>query len=106
MTAASLEVARPRRRPLGAARYWLGAAVLAALSVLYSDRLPEWMVEYPRAWRIPIEPAISAAMKWLINDATFGLFTFQQFTRSISWCFNWLLEFAYGLLLGNTRTTQ
>jgi glycine betaine/proline transport system permease protein len=98
LTAASLEVARPRRRPLGAAPYWLGAAILAALSVSFSDRLPEWMVEYPRAWRIPIEPSISAAMKWLINDATFGLFTFQQFTRSIAWCFNWLLEAAYGVL--------
>ena len=98
MTAATLEVARPRRRPLGSAPLWLAAALLAAVSTVLSDRLPAWAVEYPRAWRLPIEPWISAAMKWLINDATFGLFTFQEFTRSISWLFNWLLEAAYGLL--------
>ncbi len=98
MTAATIAVPRPRRRSLGAARYWLAAAVLAGVSVALSDRLPEWMVEYPRAWRMPIESSISSAMKWLINDANFGLFTFQEFTRSISWCFNWLLQAAYGLL--------
>ena len=70
MSVASLEVARPRRRSLGAAPFWLAAAVLAAVSSAFSERLPEWAVEYPRGWRLPIEPWISAAMKWLINDAT------------------------------------
>ena len=28
-------------------------------------------------------------MKWLINDATFGLFTFKELTRSIAWLIDW-----------------
>ncbi len=98
MTEVTLEVARPRRRSLGSVPFWLAAAILAGLAYRFSDYLPEWAVEYPRSWRLPIEPWISDAMKWLINDATFGLFTFQEFTRSIAWLFGWLLEAAYGLL--------
>ena len=39
---------------------------------------------WPRAWNIPVKTWISAAMKWLVNDATFGLFTFMDLTRFIA----------------------
>jgi glycine betaine/proline transport system permease protein len=38
----------------------------------------------PRGWRLPAQSWISAAMDWLINDASFGLFTFRELTRFIA----------------------
>lgn len=44
-----------------------------------------WMAEYPTAWIVPLTTYVSAAMKWLVEDANFGLFTFTQMTRALSW---------------------
>ncbi len=44
-----------------------------------------WAVEYPRGWVIPLKNWVSAAMKWLVEDVHFGLFTFKELTRAISW---------------------
>ncbi|GKX32625.1 MAG: ABC transporter permease [Rhizobiaceae bacterium MnEN-MB40S] len=44
-----------------------------------------WLMDTPRAIRLPIKDDISDFMDWLVNSATFGLFTFTQFTRAISW---------------------
>jgi glycine betaine/proline transport system permease protein len=64
---------------------WL-AAFVVSLVFLYLPRgtLPRWVMEVPRAWRIPVQKWVSAAMSWLVDDATFGLFTFREFTRFIS----------------------
>ena len=61
--------------------------------MLFKDLLP-WAFKYPRSWQIPISPWITKFTKWLINDLDFGLFTFKEFTRSISW----LIEQPYWLV--------
>ena len=38
-------------------------------------------------------------MDWLINDLDFGLFTFKEMTRSVSWLLEWPLTFANNLLV-------
>ena len=63
---------------------WLALLALTALLVLASDLAP-WAFKYPTAWVVPLKSWINALMEWLRNDATFGLFTFQQLTRAISW---------------------
>ena len=73
-------------------------------TVLTSDLLP-WAHQYPRGWIWPIRFEITAFMKWLINDATFGLFTFKELTRSVSWLLDWPLTaatslFSSGLMQG------
>ncbi len=72
--------ARPNQRGI------LWALALAFVIVLYifGDLVP-WAVEYPRAWELPLRFWISDFMKWLINDADLGLFTFKELTRSIAW---------------------
>ncbi|MCP4432345.1 MAG: ABC transporter permease subunit [Gammaproteobacteria bacterium] len=54
-----------------------------------------WMIKYPPGWRLPLKNEISSGMKWLVEDASFGLFTFTEFTRSIAW----IIEQPYNLAL-------
>ncbi|HGG04059.1 MAG TPA: ABC transporter permease subunit, partial [Aliiroseovarius sp.] len=53
-----------------------------------------WIMQYPTAWVIPLKDWVSAAMKWLTEDASFGLFTFKDVTRLLSW----LIEQPYKLV--------
>ena len=76
---------------------WL--LLLALVGVLYAmaDQIP-WAFKYPKGWVIPLRFWISDGMKWLYNDATFGLFTFKEFTRGISWLLELPLDLAKSLL--------
>ena len=61
---------------------WLIA--LAVFAILWLAPVPKWIDVYPKAWEIPAASWISAAMKWLVNDASFGLFTFTDLTRFLA----------------------
>jgi glycine betaine/proline transport system permease protein len=63
---------------------WLLLLALAVALVLASESAP-WAFKYPSAWVVPLKSWINVAMSWLRDDAGFGLFTFQQLTRAISW---------------------
>jgi glycine betaine/proline transport system permease protein len=58
-------------------------AATAALWVAGREFAP-WAVAYPRGLEIPVARWISQGMNWLVNDATFGLFTFTELTRAIA----------------------
>ncbi|AXX99699.1 ABC transporter permease subunit [Profundibacter amoris] len=77
---------------------WLGLFALTWLLATFGKGWLEaagldWAMQYPDAWVIPLKDSISAAMKWLVEEATFGLFTFTEFTRGISW----MIEQPYNL---------
>ncbi|WP_119460058.1 ABC transporter permease subunit [Rhodospirillaceae bacterium SYSU D60014] len=79
----------------------LGATFLLFFSEGLHDALEglaPWAFEYPRAWVIPLRDWVSGFMQWLINDFDLGLFTFKEFTRSISWLLTWPFAFANSLL--------
>ncbi len=64
---------------------WLAVfAVSLAFMFLPRGTLPRWALDVPRGWRLPAQRWISAAMDWLVNDASFGLFTFRELTRFIA----------------------
>ncbi|OJT99517.1 MAG: ABC transporter permease [Rhizobium sp. 63-7] len=46
--------------------------------------LAKWAFDYPKAWQIPAARHIGRWTKWLLDDATFGLFTFTDLTRFIA----------------------
>ena len=84
---------------------WVFAALLAVTWVLarfgagWAEALGlGWAMKYPVAWVIPLKDYVSAAMKWLVEDATFGLFTFTEFTRAISWAIEQPYELTRSLL--------
>ncbi len=71
-------------------RHWRGAlgwsvalGLMVALMAAGPAVLP-WAFDFPKAQTIPAARWISAFTKWLLNDASFGLFTFQQMTRFLA----------------------
>jgi glycine betaine/proline transport system permease protein len=52
--------------------FWLAGAAYAP-----------WAQAYPKALHIPAMAWVGQFTKWLVNDATFGLFTFTEMTRAL-----------------------
>jgi len=75
---------------------WAALLALTAIVFFYKTDLA-WAFKYPRAWNLPLRFWISDFMKWLINDLDFGLFTFKEFTRAISWLVDQPYQFARSL---------
>ncbi len=87
MRAVSNAIAAPARLSVPWMRlFWLGALVVAfAFAYLPAAEPPWWMLDVAPENRVPAQIWISAAMKWLMESATFGVFTFRQATRAIAW---------------------
>ena len=89
VTVATLEPTSPRtnrfNRYLPMAIFALITGALASVSARVAEREElDWFRSFPTEWvRSPTAP-ISRFTKWLVNDATFGLFTFTEFTRGIA----------------------
>lgn len=71
------------RTRAGPAVWILALAAFAALWIAGRDAVP-WAFAYPAPWIIPAAKWIGATMKWLVGEASFGLFTFTQMTRFIA----------------------
>lgn len=74
----------------------LTTVVIAQFAERVAQRLgKDWLDDYPTTWVKSPANAISKSTKWLINDATFGLFTFTELTRGIAFVveqpYNWAL---------------
>ena len=63
---------------------WLAALAVFVAFWQFGEPLAKWAFDYPKSWQIPAQRWISAAMKWLVNDASFGLFTFTDLTRFVA----------------------
>ena len=79
---------RPGVVPLSPARGVLVFAAVLAVSLALAGWgaaiFPDALVELPRSWRLPFDRWINEAMAWLVNEASFGLFTFKDLTRAVS----------------------
>jgi glycine betaine/proline transport system permease protein len=96
MRAVAQAVPAPARSALPWLRLiWLAALVAAlAFAFLPAAKVPDWMLELPPEHRVPAQAWISAAMKWLIDQATFGIFTFSEATRFLSFLLDQPLSLA------------
>ncbi len=94
------EVAPATRAPLFSLAAW--ATILIAFLALwqFGGKALDWAFDYPRGWQIPAKRWIGDGMDWLVNDATFGLFTFTELTRFIAE----LIEAPYRLALSLLAT--
>ncbi len=78
---------------------WLPWAVLLVLTLglyLAADLVP-WAFSYPRAWVVPLKIWINGLMHWLRDEASFGLFTFEQLTRALAWLLRQPFDLALSL---------
>ena len=75
-----ISVASPLHPPARAG--WLIVWLVASVAFIWIWTAgPAWMTEYPKAAQLPAMKWIGDVMKWLVNDATFGLFSFRDLTR-------------------------
>ncbi|MGH6931968.1 MAG: ABC transporter permease [Dongiaceae bacterium] len=74
----------------------LGASLLLGKQV-------SWLELWPKEWVIPLRELITSFFKWLGNDLDFGIFTFREFTRAISWLLSWPLAWAEAILFKGFR---
>jgi len=83
--------------------FWLALLVATFVLASFGSDLAKsldakWIVKLPRSMQFPIKNEISAAMSWLVEDATFGLFTFTELTRGIAWLIEQPYDFMRALL--------
>ena len=68
--------------------WWMLLLVTWVLSTwsfeLYKTLDARWIIKYPAAWRLPMEANVTSAINWLMDQASFGLFTFRDLTRGIA----------------------
>lgn len=74
-------IARGRPAPSG---WWLAWAVAGAAFVALWVLGSGWAVDYPKAAQLPAMRWVGDFMKWLVNDAGFGLFSFVDLTRFVA----------------------
>lgn len=88
---------RERKGAGGGAAIWF--AVLAAFIAFWQlGAQAKWAFDYPSAWQIPAQRWIGSTMKWLVDSATFGLFTFTDLTRFIADIINLPYKLALSVL--------
>ncbi|MDQ7071792.1 MAG: ABC transporter permease subunit [Rhodobacterales bacterium] len=69
---------------------WIGLFTVTWMLASYGKSMAtaadmKWLIKYPNAWVFPLKDTISDMMRWLVEDAHFGLFTFTEATRALSW---------------------
>jgi glycine betaine/proline transport system permease protein len=82
------------RVPLG----WIVAGALFVALAVAGPTVAPWASVYPAEWVIPVARWIGDFMKWLVNEASFGLFTFTQLTRFVAAIINLPYQLALSLL--------
>ncbi|MEH6359143.1 MAG: ABC transporter permease subunit [Amylibacter sp.] len=91
--------------------FWLGLFLITWVLSTYSFSLyktfgARWIIKFPKKWEMPLADTISDAMKWLVEDASFGLFTFREFTRFISSIIEWPYQVVRSSLIEGFSTGQ
>ena len=79
---------------------WVAALVLAVLFQQFAKPFMPWAFKFPRSWQTGLRHHISEFSDWLLNDATFGLFTFTEMTRG----FAWVMDIPYKIVLSVLST--
>ena len=67
-------------------------AIVVTIASVAVAQLFQWTVRWPGEWVIPLKAWITSFFTWLGNEAHFGLFSFKDVTRSISWLLSWPLH--------------
>jgi glycine betaine/proline transport system permease protein len=94
---------RDGRRGLGAAR-WLAIAGVVALFAIAFTSLALWAGTPPAEALPPTRAWVTQFFKWLARDLDFGIVTFRDLTRAVSWLLDWPLAWSEALLYEGFRS--
>ena len=101
----SAQTSPPQRRP-NSLLLWAAALIGFAAFLTWGATVLPWAFEYPKSLIPPVSAWITNATKWLLNDATFGLFTFRDLTRAIAAVVDLPYQLALGLLSGGLQISD
>ncbi|MEE4235573.1 MAG: ABC transporter permease subunit [Anderseniella sp.] len=77
---------------------WLVGLTVVAIIWWQGPKVFPWAFKVPRELRLPARDWIGGGMEWLVERASFGLFTFTEFTRFIADLVEAPYRFALSLL--------
>lgn len=94
----------------GRVMLWLLLAITFVLG-LYGRDLAHaldmrWLDKYPSAWVFQFKTYITAAMKWLVEDAHIGAVEFTDITRTIAWMIEVPYDFVVSFLATGFESGQ
>ena len=90
--------AGPRRSVSPLALVWIVGLSAFVLMTIYGKPFMGWAFKVPRPIRVPLKNWIGDFMKWLVEDASFGLFTFTDLTRFLADVIDFPYRIALSLL--------
>ncbi|KAB2956446.1 MAG: ABC transporter permease subunit [Rhizobiaceae bacterium] len=85
---------------MSAANIGWTAAIVVFVALWQFGGALKWAFDYPKAYAIPAQRWIGSSMKWLLNEASFGLFTFTDLTRFVAA----VIDFPYRIVLSLLST--
>ncbi len=94
------ETAFPHARTWPRWSAWALALGLFLVLWLGGKDVAPWAFDWPKAQTLPAARWITAFTKWLLNEASFGLFTFAELTRFIAA----VIDFPYRVVLSLLST--
>ncbi len=77
---------------------WVAAVLAFVLLWLFGKPFAGWAFKYPRGEQLPFRRLIGEFMKWLVDEASFGLFSFTELTRFIAAVIDFPYRIALSLL--------
>ncbi len=77
---------------------WVAVLGFSFIFTAFAKPYVPWAFKFPRAWQWLLKDDISRFMDWLVDEASFGVFTFTEFTRGIAWVVNLPYEVTRSLL--------
>lgn len=81
-------------------KFWSIVVVFTiAVLIALNPTLLSWAQDYPESWIIPFSNNLSSLIRWLVEDANLGFFTFKEFTRGLSVLLDAPSNFLKGLLV-------
>jgi glycine betaine/proline transport system permease protein len=86
------------RRPSPGQVLWAGALAAFLLLWLAGKPVAGWAFKVPSGMQVPLKRWIGDFMKWLVEEANFGLFTFTEFTRFLAEVIDFPYRVALSLL--------
>jgi glycine betaine/proline transport system permease protein len=98
MTVVVADSVRPLTQNWSKRHRTLAGLILLVSVTLVAAKFVPALARWPVEWVVPARSWITVFFAWLGSDASLGLFTVKELTRSVSWALSWPLAMTEALL--------